>query len=46
MQLSKIYTQLEHVRTKKHFTPTEHLENFLNNKFTLAYNFLICLFTI
>ena len=23
---------------------TEHLEHFLNNKFTLAYNLLICLF--
>ena len=28
----------------RHFTSTEHLENFLNNRFTLAYTFLICLF--
>ena len=34
----------QYVLNKKHFTSTEHLENFLNNRFTLAYNFLICLF--
>ena len=32
------------VLNKKHLTSTKHLENFLNNIFTLAYNFLICLF--
>ena len=34
----------QYALNKKHFTSTDHLENFLNNRFTLAYNFLICLF--